>query len=217
VTGHERTRLSFTLVGDGPSDRLLAIPTRWLLRRHGVGVDRASWADFARLGVRPASLRERVRAAVDLYPADLLVVHRDAEGEPPENRREEIRRAVEGVPCLVASAIPVRMLEAWLLHDERAIRMASGNPNGSVTLSVPKVSALERVTDPKETLRAALLDSAEASGRRLRKKQQEFGEMRALTAERIETFEPLLALPAFAAFDQSIAAAVAQWRAPRAG
>ena len=37
--------------------------------------------------MRPRGLSERIRAAVELYPCDLLFIHRDAEGEPPPRMR----------------------------------------------------------------------------------------------------------------------------------
>lgn len=191
--------LRFTLLGDGASDRLLLHPIRWALRSMHVAVETGRWADLSRARPKPRSLRERVRLALDLYPAEMLFLHRDAEGIAWEARAAEARAAADHAGHFVA-VIPVRMTEAWLLHDEAAIRRASGNPNGTVPLSLPLPARVEGDPDPKATLLAALLDASELQGRRRQKKRATFGEMRARTAELIADFGPLRAAPAFDRF-----------------
>lgn len=71
--------LSYTLLGDGPSDRLLRFPVGWALRDLGVAVDQAQWADLSFARPKPVGLADRAKRALELYPAELLVVHRDAE------------------------------------------------------------------------------------------------------------------------------------------
>ncbi len=41
--------LRYTLLGDGPSDRLLDFPIKWALHREGVLIDQAQWADLTSL------------------------------------------------------------------------------------------------------------------------------------------------------------------------
>jgi len=98
-----------------------------------------------------AGLTERVRGALELFPADLLFVHRDADREPTATRRDEIRKAVEIATPNQATVpvVPVRMTEAWLLIDEPAIRSAAGNPRGTMALDLPKLGAIEGTADPK--------------------------------------------------------------------
>jgi len=131
------TELRYTLLADGSSDRALLPILSWTLQQQGVSsAIQATWADLGRLRHRPRTLSERIIAALELYPCDLLFVHRDAEREPFENRHTEIERALLEVarqevslPSAVC-VIPVRMHEAWLLFNEWAIRMAAGNPRG---------------------------------------------------------------------------------------
>ena len=120
--------MKFTLLADGSSDRVLIPLLCWCLRRAGLENISSEWADAGRMPVA-RDLAERVAHAVDLYPCDLLFVHRDAEGEDPAVRRDEIRRAASALKYSLVPVIPVRMTEAWLLFDERAIRLAAGNPN----------------------------------------------------------------------------------------
>ena len=87
------------------------------------GVDRpieAAWADL-RAFLKPISaLDHKIRAALELYPCDLLFVHRDAEREPRANRVKEIQLAIQrissdffaGRPYICV--VPIRMTEAWL-------------------------------------------------------------------------------------------------------
>jgi hypothetical protein len=174
----------------------------------GVGVELGQWADLRFASPRPATLSDRARVALELYPAQLLFVHRDAERQPREERLSEIRDAVASVANHYVAIVPVRMTEAWLLHDELAIRRASGNPNGTVNLGLPPVSALEGNPDPKSALEKALLDAAELSGRRRDKKKRDFPQMRARTAELITNFEPLTRVPAFQAFLDALRSAL---------
>jgi hypothetical protein len=57
-----------------------------LRERGGVNRIQPEWADLGRLPRPPAALQNRILAAIDLFPCDLLFVHRDAEREDPEHR-----------------------------------------------------------------------------------------------------------------------------------
>lgn len=150
-----------------------------------------------------ANLRERLEVAVRRYPCDVLFVHRDAEREPKEKRLEEIRDAAAavGVPAFVP-VVPVRMTEAWLLIDEKAIRRAAGNPHGQAPLPLPKAAKLESVADPKDALRTCLIQASEKTGRRLRQFERDLPECVQRVAELIPDFSPLRQLPAFQGFEQ---------------
>jgi len=200
--------IRYTLLGDGSSDRLLNHPIRWALRTMGVSVEIGQWADLSRVRPRPRDLHARVRVAIDLYPAQLLLVHRDAEGRTREERVQEVRDAARQVADLHVAVVPVRMTEAWFLHDEAAIRHASGNSNGTIGLSLPRPARVGDEHDPKETLRAALIEASELSGARRRKKAKDFPAMRTRVAELIEDFESMRAAPAFAAFLDDLAMAL---------
>ena len=201
--------LRYTLVADGSSDRALLPILTWLLRQYcGVIPIQAEFADLRRLSPSPRKLSERIDRSVELYPCDLLFVHRDAENAPIEEREAEIRKAlgessVEG-SVRVVCVVPVRMQEAWLLIDEAALRRAAGNPNGTQPLAMPDVQRLEELTDPKQLIRELLRQASELQGRRLERFNWRSSAHR--VAKIIDDFSVLYKLAAF----QRLAAAVEQ-------
>jgi len=143
---------------------------------------------------------------VDLYPCDVLFLHRDAEGQGRERRLQEIQEGVAASSvaraCPHVPVIPVRMMEAWLLIDESAIRKAAGNPNGRVALKIPKVRSLEDEPDPKDVLYALLRVASELTGRRLDKLNVR--KCATKVADYIEDFSPLYNLEAFRALELDV-------------
>jgi hypothetical protein len=120
---------------------------------------------------------EKLRAVRELSSDyDLALLHRDADKFPPDVRRDEIEASISAAwPGLAhVPVIPVRMLEAWLLLDEAAIRHVAGNPRGRVDLQLPKASAVERVPDPKTVLKEAIAKASDLKGRRLRDLNKRF-------------------------------------------
>lgn len=164
-----------TLLTDGSSDAALIPILRWLLTQHAQQQTvRCEWADMRHMIDPPRKLAERIVAAVELYPCDLLFVHRDAEAETPDSRHNEVKAAADaarlrGVTQPYVCVVPVRMQEAWLLLDEVAIRRASGNPSGKVRLELPDPRHLEELPDPKSVLHKLLVDASEHHGRRRHK------------------------------------------------
>jgi len=204
--------LRYTLLSDGSSDRMLMPLLAWALRERGVEAAlTGEWADLRVLRDPPATLEGRIEAALDLYPCDLLFVHRDAEEATVEDRQDEIGIALKAAFARMEAkpavcVVPRRMAEAWFLIDEGAIRSASGNPRGAIALTLPRVNRLEEVVDPKELLYDLLRTASEHRGRRLRS----FPVKRLVhrVAELIEQFATLRALPAFAAFEDELGAVV---------
>ena len=192
--------LRYTLLADGSSDRALLPILTWLLRRYcGAIPIEAEFADLRRLPSPPKKLSERINWSVELYPCDLLFVHRDAESAPIEKREAEIRKALEGSSVedsvRVVCVVPVRMQEAWLLIDETALRRAAGNPNGTQPLAMPDVQRLEELADPKQLIRELL---RQASGlRRRRLKRFSWRSSAHRVAEMIDDFSILYKLAAF--------------------
>src|SRR5262245_33599477 len=97
------SELRYTLAPDGPTERAL-IPIRsWLLTHQNVTCAiQPEVADPSRLPNRPTQgrlppLAWRIQQAIDLFPCDVLFVHRDAEGEPRENRLNEIEIACQAL------------------------------------------------------------------------------------------------------------------------
>jgi hypothetical protein len=157
--------LRYTLLSDGSSDRALLPILSWLLVEQGVRLSiQPAWADLRRLPRPPRPLADRVRTSLDLYPCDLLFVHRDAEGEGYAARKREIQEALSGTAPAVC-VVPVRMTEAWLLLDEAAIRRAAGNPSGQEELQIPPPADLEALPDPKSLLHGLLREASRSSSR----------------------------------------------------
>ena len=186
-------------MADGMSDRALMPILSWLLRKLcGSLLIQPEIADLRRINPSPRGLAERISRSVELYPCDLLFVHRDVERATIEDRLSEIsaavmqsRVALQPVICVV----PVRMQEAWLLIDEAALRRAAGNPNGRAPLNLPRVQSLEQLPDPKRMLHELLRQASGLRGRRLRSFNRRLHGY--AVAERINDFTPLCGLPAF--------------------
>ena len=164
--------MRFLFVCEGSSDTPLVDHIERLLIRCGQpDPDGETWHRGARVADK---IRQGLQAAGGL---DLLFVHRDADNAGAEARYREIEAAVrdaaqDGLPW--TGVVPVRMTEAWLLLDEAAIRDAVGKPRGRAPLDLPAPGRAERVVNPKERLKDALLAASENRGRRRRRFDQEF-------------------------------------------
>lgn len=119
--------IQYTLLSEGSSDQALLPILSFVLRERGAEAVEPQWADIGRLREPPQTLSDKIRAAVDLYPCDLLFVHRDADRVGHSSRKEEITLGLDEAEIDVASVcvVPVRMTETWLLIDEHAIRAAA--------------------------------------------------------------------------------------------
>jgi hypothetical protein len=198
----------FTLVSDGPSDQALIPILMWSLRRHGAEwAIEPQWADPRRIADPPRQLAPRIRLSLKLYPCELLFIHRDAEAQPLTRRLEEILHAIDelggegAIPPFVC-VVPIRMMEAWLLLDEVAIRAAAGNPNGRDELNMPPIRELEDIPDPKDVLHRVLINASGLGARRRRSLNPRRLVYR--VAELIEDFSVLDDIPAFARFDTEL-------------
>ena len=203
-------QLRYTLTGDGPSDRSLMFVIDWLLAHHNQLSDIAILSQFA--DPRESSSRrltDRLPDAIRRFPCDILFIHRDAESEPREKRREEIDVAISELAHTMpfsVPVIPVRMTEAWLLIDETAIRKAADNPNGSVILDLPRLNRLESLPDPKDQLDQLLIAASEKKGRKLDKfkRASELAYRRGRVADLINDYSSLRFLGAFSAFENAL-------------
>lgn len=154
------------------------------------------------------SLQFRLERAYRDYEPDILVCHRDAEGASVKDRTDEIKLAREsaGIQIPVIPAIPVRMIESWLLTDPGAIRCAADNRNGDVELILPKYKAIEQLADPKEVLFLALRTASNLPAQRLKR----FNEHRARSrvASFMDDFSGLRTLPSFQQFEMLLKIAI---------
>src|SRR5258708_392710 len=190
-----------TLVTDGPSDVVLVRILEWLTAQLTATEIEIRGPDLRGLRQKPQGLSGRLVLATRLYPCRLLFVHRDAENQDPELRREEVL-AANTTGCDHVCIVPVRMQEAWLLHNEAALREAADHPSGTNPLDLPPLGRWERLPDPKATLYQALRTASGATGRRAK----HFKPSRAAhrLAELITDWSPLRLLPAFERLETDI-------------
>jgi len=209
-------RIAF--LGEGTSDNGIAPHIERLAAERGIRSS-VTVPDFARLGSKVGhSVPEKLcalRGFGDEY--DLVVVHRDADNAGYEARADEISQVIlaEWAEVEHVPAIPVRMLEAWLLLDEQAIRQVAENPNGRMTLELPKVAAVERIADPKNLLKEILAKASGLSGRRFDQFQRRFPQHRLRLLELLDPHGAVLALPSWERFIGDLDAAFGAWAAIR--
>ena len=203
-----------TLLSDGSADRALIPVVRWVLREiKGLVPARIEMADLRRLPSPPKALQDKIIKAIEFYPCNLILIHRDAETQSSEVRYREIASALDqiasdGTRLPYICIVPIRMHEAWLLFDIKAIRNASGNPNGKVRLKLPNLRTLERLPDPKSVLYELIESASELTGRR--KKKLKLAKCASRVADNISDFSPLRRLSAFTRLERDVRAIVFQ-------
>ena len=213
-------QLRFTLLAEGPTDIAFLPILRWLVCQYAPPHVRVqdAWADLGQLRDPPRELSSRIVGAVDLYPCDVLFVHRDADNQPPDCRYQEIGNAAakateNGFQLPYICVVPVRTQEAWLLTDAQALRRTAGNPNGRNVVVPPPLSRIESLPDPKNELYRLLRDASGLHGRRLKKFRPE--KLARLVPENMRTFEPLRTLLAFQRLERDVQTVIAGWAASR--
>ena len=192
----------FTVVGEGSSDRALASIFQWLLEQK---LRETPFLINVAEGLPAPSkgIAARVRFAQKAYSSDVVLIHRDSDATPWQERVAEIENAMSQLPLKHwIAVVPVRMTEAWLLHDLVAIRRAAGNPSSTTDLQLPKKVRWEVEPDPKQKLFDALRNSSGAKGRRLDKFNVHVA--RARLASLINDFSYLRGLDSFDNFEMRI-------------
>lgn len=195
------TRVLF--IGEGSSDNGLVRHVESIAARKGLEAS-ITVPDFGLLRLPTGhSVRDKLRTARELHGSyDLVVVQRDADRGPAQDRRDEIAEAVRaewpGLQHVVV--VPVRMLEAWLLLDEACLRQVAENPRGRVSLDLPKGTAAEKVADPKQLLKDSLARASEYKGRRLAQFQKRFSQHRLRMLELLDPEGPVAGLPSWQHF-----------------
>ncbi len=199
--------LRATLVTDGTSDVVLLPVLQWLMRQLTRVDFEIRWADPRAFPESPRSLAARLAVAIQEYPCQLLFVHRDAEKQDPITRYQEIAAANRTGHSHVC-VVPVRMQEAWLLHDEAALREAAGRPTGTEELGLPPAHRWDKLADPKRVLYEAL--RAANGGRGRRAKSFRPGRAAHRLADLITDWTPLRTLDAFARLEADTRTALTQ-------
>lgn len=187
-------QLTFSVVADGGTDRILVPIIQWAIHRLDPEVEILEPLFSKRSG----SVREFL---CDYDPGVMLVfVHRDAENRTLEERLGEFEFTDR---LKIVPVIPVRMSEAWLLFDGTAIAQAAGRPGYPV--STPRLSEIERMSDPKKHLDELLLLAAGSpSGRRGRVFRRSIIERRVNVAGYIADYSPLENQMAFRCFQDHL-------------
>jgi len=193
--------ITYTLVTDGASDECLVPIIDWTIASNFPKLAYAG-SIATDLPALRHGLAVRVKAAIQMFPCDIVFVHRDAEGQAPAARYREIVDATEAIAIKSVGIVPVRMMEAWLLHSEAAIRKAAGNPNGATPLQIPNINVVENLPDPKQSLLTALTVASNLGARR--RAGFNAHARRRRVAECIEDFAHLRQLPAFMRFEEDL-------------
>lgn len=188
-------QLTFAVVADGKTDSLLIPIIEWAIHRLDPEVE-----------ILEPEFRQRSGSVAEFLidydsSAMLIFVHRDAENRPHHARLAEF----ESVSRMdVVPVIPVRMSEAWILFDESAIARAAGSP--SAKISVPRLSEIEGIAEPKNLLERLLFEAAGSPvGRRGKVFKRSLVERRVSVARHIGDFSPLESLSAFRRFQSALA------------
>lgn len=208
------SRLRYTLIADGSSDKTLLRVIKWTLDNlYPQLATEQYFADFRHLPSPPKTLPGKVKAAQQLYPYDILFIHRDAEkndNRMVDTRMKQIREEIgydefERTVCVV----PVRMMEAWFLISAGAIKQAAGNRAYNQALSLPALKNIDKEKNPKALLYQLLETASGLKGRRL----ATFGANARvhLVAEYIEDFSPLRQVQAFKTFEEVLKIKVDQF------
>jgi hypothetical protein len=207
----------FVFIGEGPSDDGIIPHLESLCIDAGADEVTGVAPDFRRLpGSVGRSVDAKLRAGLILEPeANLVFVHRDADGRDGSARYTEITAAAAGCDSTrpVVCVVPIQETEAWLLLDEVAIRRVVGRPRSSVRLQLPKPDAVERLARPKEKLQQILEQASEATGRRLERIQQDFPQHRRVLLQDLPITGPLERVPSWQRLRQEVRTALGALRA----
>ena len=189
-------QLTWSVVADGGTDRLLVPVIQWAIHRLDPDVE-----------ILEPEFRKRygsVREFLGTYKPGgvmLIFVHRDSENLSLQERSREFESVTRSD---VVPVVPVRMSEAWILFDGTAVAKAAGSPAPHV--SVPAIAEIESIGNPKDRLDELLLRTAgPPTGRRGRNFKRSIASRRVSVAEYISDYSPLEQLPAFRRFQDSLA------------
>lgn len=191
----------FAFIGEGTSDKGLISHLIELCQLCGADDAVNIQLDWSKYQEKVGhSVSEKVSAALsEAQNADLLFIHRDADGRDPTSRYEEIAEAIEslGVSIPYVAVVPIQETEAWLLLDEDAIRRIARKPKGRMRLNLPSPKQVEKIANPKERLKEALAKASALKGRRLKSFGKKFSEHRQKLLLELDCSSPLSQVPAW--------------------
>ena len=188
-------QLTWSIVADGGTDRLLVPVIQWAIHRLDPDVEILE-PEFRK---RRGSVEESLGACSS--GAMIIFVHRDSESLSLQDRLREFETVTR--PNVVP-VVPVQMSEAWILFDGPAVARAAGSRDAEVP--VPRVAEIESIGNPKERLDKLLFRAAgEPAGRRGRIFRRSIAQRRVSVAEYITDYRPLENVPAFRSFQGDLA------------
>ena len=188
-------QLTWSIVADGGTDRMLVPIIEWAIHRLDSDVEILE-PEFRK---RSGSVQDFLRT----YESDAMIifVHRDSENRPLEHRLREFDDVTR--PDVVP-VVPVQMSEAWVLFDGTAIARAAGSR--AVEVSAPRIGDIESISDPKGRLDELLFHAAGSpTGRHGRNFKRSIVQRRLSVATHIADYGPLEVLPAFRRFQDALA------------
>lgn len=167
--------IRYTLIADGSSDKALMNIIKWVLDDLFPKIpNKGIYGDFRMLQKPPRKdeVYKQIQYAEHYYPFDILFYHRDGESNSStiiDERIAEIKGQLDAeFNQKIVCVIPIKMMEAWLLIDEMAIKKAAGNKNYNNQVNLPPVNKLEMLKEPKEILHDLLKQVSGLKSRRLK-------------------------------------------------
>ena len=200
-------KVKFVFIGEGPSDTYLIPHIEDLVIRAGAEEVKGEAPDFSVFS-QPvgASVEDKLKASLSLYTnVDFFVIHRDADNDGIDPRRQEIEDATTllGVEHWVP-VVPVKMIESWLLADREKIKDVAGCSSPGVDLGLPALKSIEKAGQAKDKLKSALFTASGLSGRKLEKFKKRFCEMRMRLLNDLDGDGPVQHLPSYKAFHRDL-------------
>lgn len=202
-------KINFLVTGEGSSDLRLVAHIENILINEGFTEVRGEAPDLS-LFQTPIgrTVREKLTVLAKYYPsADVIFVHRDADGAGIPAREREITDSALNIFEMdrIIPIIPSKMLETWLLADHTAIKRVAGNGSHAVNLGcVPATHLLENIPDAKKILLEALCEASQIQGARLKKFKNRFPEMRARLTCDLDSNGPINQLNSYKQFRKNI-------------
>lgn len=192
--------VTFTVLVEGGSDRLLIPVIEWVIRalNFPFAFDVVLAEPYASSDLSDARVMQQM---LRIYPCDILVIHRDSDNLPVLVRCDQITKVSLPLPktSLLVPIVPMRMTEAWFLKHAFALRAAVGNPNGQIELQLPAKIKWEKLSDPKQILLDLLTAASGLTGRRLKRFNPH--DHRARVGDLIGDFSYLRGLTSFDQFE----------------
>jgi hypothetical protein len=214
-------RIRFALIAEGGTEKPLVRVVDELCRRAGGTDVTGLWAnEFLARHATGKGLATQIQKLLEHQTEiNLLFVHKDADAADDAHVRRELEFKISSLACpRTVSIVPIQETEAWLLTDAEALRTVTGNPRGANSLELPKLKHIERLANPKEKLRDALIKAAKPGRQQqlIRSNDKTFGKLRRTLLEQLDIDGPVNQLSAWTKLVRDINEAVSALSHPSA-